>query len=396
ITPFADQIISLLPPLWDQAGEEYLMKQSILGILSALITSLKQSSKRYHPLVLPLIHSSVEPTSLTSVYLLEDAMDLWSTILSQTPAPISTELVSLAQNLFPMFATASDSLRKALEISELYILLSPHDMLASALAILSPLVPLLQILKREAQGAILGIAELLIQSALLTGGIDALTQLTSHLVYSPGSSALLPSLLSDLSSTHTAHQTTGPKRRQPPLDPLVETDYLTILSRLALASPALFVQAVRASVPDSDVEGTMKWLLTEWLGHVDNIGHPERKKMVCLGLTSLLSTGEGWILSRLQELMGLWMEVVAEVCEDGCDSLVWRDEGGDEEETAVDGRRREVVFRDPVHTIELKVFVREHLQGAIAASGGSEAFQARWVGDVDQDVLVEFGKLGIL
>ncbi|KAI4163059.1 MAG: hypothetical protein LQ342_003377 [Letrouitia transgressa] len=397
ITPFADQIISLLPPLWDQAGEEYLMKQSILGILSALITSLKQSSKRYHPLVLPLIHSSVEPASLTSVYLLEDAMDLWSTILSQTPAPISTELLSLAQNLFPMFATASDSLRKALEISDLYILLSPHDMLASALAILSPLVPLLHTLKREGQGAILGIAELLIQSALLTGGVDALTQLTSHLVYSPGSTALLPIILSGLSDTHIAHQTTGPKRHQPPLDPLVETDYLTILSRLALASPALFVQAVGASVPDSDVEGTMKWLLTEWLGHVDNIGHPERKKLVCLGLTSLLSTGEGWILSRLQELMGCWMEIVAEVCEDedGRDSLVWRDEGGGEGETAVDGRRREVAFRDPVHTMELKGFVREHLQGAIAASGGSEVFQARWVGDVDRDVLVEFGKLGI-
>lgn len=373
------------------------MKQSILGILSALITSLKQSSKRYHPLVLPLIHSSVEPASLTSVYLLEDAMDLWSTILSQTPAPISTELLSLAQNLFPMFATASDSLRKALEISDLYILLSPHDMLASALAILSPLVPLLHTLKREGQGAILGIAELLIQSALLTGGVDALTQLTSHLVYSPGSTALLPIILSGLSDTHIAHQTTGPKRHQPPLDPLVETDYLTILSRLALASPALFVQAVGASVPDSDVEGTMKWLLTEWLGHVDNIGHPERKKLVCLGLTSLLSTGEGWILSRLQELMGCWMEIVAEVCEDedGRDSLVWRDEGGGEGETAVDGRRREVAFRDPVHTMELKGFVREHLQGAIAASGGSEVFQARWVGDVDRDVLVEFGKLGI-
>ena len=36
ISPFADQIVSLLSPLWDQAGEEHLMKQAILGISSTL------------------------------------------------------------------------------------------------------------------------------------------------------------------------------------------------------------------------------------------------------------------------------------------------------------------------------------------------------------------------
>ena len=64
IAPFSDQIISLLPGLWEQSQDENLMKQAILTLLSALMNSLKQESVRYHPLILPLIRNSVEPGSV--------------------------------------------------------------------------------------------------------------------------------------------------------------------------------------------------------------------------------------------------------------------------------------------------------------------------------------------
>lgn len=64
ISPFSDQIISLLPPLWESSGEEHLMKQAILTLLSSLIRAMKQESVRYHSLIIPLIQSSVEPGSV--------------------------------------------------------------------------------------------------------------------------------------------------------------------------------------------------------------------------------------------------------------------------------------------------------------------------------------------
>jgi hypothetical protein len=64
ITPYADRIVNLLPPLWEQSGEEHLMKQAILTILSRLITSMKADSRPYHPLVLPIIKGAVEPGSV--------------------------------------------------------------------------------------------------------------------------------------------------------------------------------------------------------------------------------------------------------------------------------------------------------------------------------------------
>ena len=69
ITPFSDQILALLPPLWEQSGEEHLMKQAILTLLSSLIDSLKEDSAKYHPLILPLIRSSVEPGSVSISHL---------------------------------------------------------------------------------------------------------------------------------------------------------------------------------------------------------------------------------------------------------------------------------------------------------------------------------------
>lgn len=36
IAPFADQIVSVLPGLWEASGEEHLLKQAILVILSTL------------------------------------------------------------------------------------------------------------------------------------------------------------------------------------------------------------------------------------------------------------------------------------------------------------------------------------------------------------------------
>jgi hypothetical protein len=56
--------MSLLPPLWEQSGEEHLMKQAILTLLSSLMSALKSDSVKYHKDLLPLIQNSIEPESV--------------------------------------------------------------------------------------------------------------------------------------------------------------------------------------------------------------------------------------------------------------------------------------------------------------------------------------------
>ncbi|KAL6714153.1 hypothetical protein ACLMJK_008647 [Lecanora helva] len=426
IKPYADFIISLLPALWNQAGKEYLMKQRILGILSSLCAAVRTESRGYHPLVLPLIKSSTEPNSETGIYLLEDALDLWATVMVQvTSEGISPDIVALIPNLFPLYESLSEGLRKGLEITELYIHLIPSVMLSYTTSLLGALVPILRDANREASGLITSVTELLIRYADNLGGLPAVTELTQTLLHSQ----LISVILSGLNDAYRTHQTPGPKKISVNLDGVVETDYFNILSRLAIADPQLLFSAVAASsyikrsVPyfgtrsrateeilgsnDPSAEQKMSWLLTEWIDHMDQITNPASEKLNILALTSMFSTGQPWMLSHLQSLMDKWINAVTNLVVDvsldanvveNRDSLVYNDINAlrSEDDTPADERRRLLNFKDPVHRLDIAVYVREKLEAGIAASGGMEEFQSEWVTNVDKDVLAAFGALGIM
>ena len=393
-------IMSYLSMFWNAAGEEYLLKQSILGIIAAIVTSNMRSSSKYHSLIIPLIRDSVTVDSPTRIYLLEDATDLWSKVLDQTSSP-SPELTTLAgEHLFPMFTVASETLRTALDITESYITLIPHEILASAVPLLSALNPLLGGLKPRDTYHVTNLIELLIRVALLTDGITGLQTFTSALL----SSNTLYIILSSLQTAYEAHQTTGPHSIPSPLDPLVEIDYISILARLAAADPQLFTSAVKAVSPllgdggGEPFHTTINWLLSEWTSYIDNMGHPDRKKLSALALTSLFTTAEPWMLSRLQELMSIWTETITELIdeESGQDTMVFHDieAGKFAGETAKDERMRHVGFEDVVRRVDIKIFVREALQSVVQRVG-MEAFQG-YVANVDKDVVAAFQNLRVV
>lgn len=254
------------------------------------------------------------------------------------------------------------------------------------------------------------VVELLIRSADIFGGVPAIGELTKALV----SSNLLSTILTGLHDAWKANLTSGPNRQHPKLDGNVETDYFNILARLSLASPQLFLSALEVtsydnSPPENEsAEQKIDWLLQEWFNHMDLIHNPANKKLNCLGLTSLLGTAQPWILSRLQSLMNEWTNVITELVidvsleegvADNRDSLVYTDPEAlksEGPEAPGDERRRRLMFQDPVHRIDIRVFVREKLGIAVEACGGMEAFQREWVQNVDVDVVRGFGALGIV
>ena len=115
IVPLADEIILFLQLLWQQAEEFHLLQQIMLGVLSALCTAMQAESRRYHPVIIPLIESSIEPSSNSRIYLLEDALELWTIVLSQTPSEnITPETVAMVRLLFPLYEVSGFRLRSPL------------------------------------------------------------------------------------------------------------------------------------------------------------------------------------------------------------------------------------------------------------------------------------------
>lgn len=65
VQAFANQIVSLLPQLWNENSSENLMKQSIVSILFKLVKAMGKDSGPIHAMMLPTIKSALEPGSVS-------------------------------------------------------------------------------------------------------------------------------------------------------------------------------------------------------------------------------------------------------------------------------------------------------------------------------------------
>ncbi|KAH8700376.1 putative importin 11 [Talaromyces proteolyticus] len=416
ILPFSDQIISLLPPLWEQSGEAHLMKQAILTLLSSLMNALKGDSVKYHGDLLPLIENSLEPGSESIVYLLEEALELWAAVLTQTPAPASPGVLSLLPRLFPIFEAATDSAPLALQIAESYILLAPQEVLndQNRTPFLVSLESLLSSAYRQRVGVVPHLVEMLIRSAETIDGGS--TNSYNVIARSLLDSSFLHTILEGLHSAHQSSQTTGPNRITSDIYGVLETDYFSVVARLALGNPQVFFSAISTATGTSE-EQVLSWLLTEWFFHWDNIGLVTQKKLHALALTQLLAISTiknapppTYLLNHLQSYLTIWTDVVTELSEGteatddphaAKDYLIYWNKAETsaasmENEPPESKRRREWESSDVVHRINIRDFIKERLQAVINACGGAQQFQNEWLVNVDREVLTEFGSLGIL
>lgn len=247
--------------------------------------------------------------------LLEDSLDLWHEILIQTPEPVPEALLSLMLSLFRIFELGTETLRKALEITESYLLLAPSHMLQGPIRdrFLKAFSSLLGTLKQASNGTVTHLVEIFIRAAESIGGEELVNTMGSSLM----TTGFLVSLVKGLHESWEAHQTTDPNRKQTSIEGVIETDYFSVLARLALASPTVFVRTLESTalVRGEKSMELYSWLFTEWFSHFGNMGEPHKKKLMCLALTKLLETARPVILERLQDLITVWTDVITELQE---------------------------------------------------------------------------------
>jgi hypothetical protein len=330
----------------------------------------------------------------------------------QTPAPASPEILSLIPALYPIFEAATDSVPQALQIAESYIYLAPQEVLSDRvrLPLLASFESLLKYTTQQRLGVVPRLVELMIRGTeAVDGGSENSYNVTTRSLLD---SSFLSSLLEGLYSAHEASQTTGPNRKRTLVYGVVETDYFSVLARLALAYPKIFASAVSAAT-GSPEEHALTWILTEWFLHYDNIGSATQKKLHALALTQLLNLNgpdtqpPPYILSYLQSYLNIWTDVVTELAE-GTESendpragdhlIYWNAaETGkwDEHEPPENERRRHWDNSDIIHNINIRDFVRDKLRSLIVGCGGEQRFQEEWLLNVDREVVAAFGALGL-
>ncbi|KAL1914641.1 uncharacterized protein VTP21DRAFT_8052 [Calcarisporiella thermophila] len=378
VIPFAQEIVGLLPPLWNAAGEEHLFKSAILVTLTKLIGSLKEQSSNLHEIVVPLIQHSTDPNQPAHVYLIEDGLELWTATVHNAPRT-TPELFGLIPVAVALLEYGSENLRKVLRILESYALLNGELLVQSfSLPIFDGFARLLGDLKPQACNVIIRVLDTILQKSPVNTYSDVM--INSGLLWK-----LLGSILENKES------------------PLVLVSYFSVFSRIIVDNTEFFYRFIdmasrQCNPPRPELLGMF---LDIWLDKFDNIGHPKQRKLNAMAFSSLIASTDEQMLARLDQIIGVWCSVLSEVREsESGDALIyWRQDGdleesGEEREDSPEQlRKRELLRRDPIHTTNLISLIQIKLHECEHLNGGAENFRAKWLVRVDSLLLDQLHSL---
>lgn len=401
VSHFGDGIMSILPELWDLAeGEEYMLKQSVLALTTALVMSMKENSQKFQPLMVPLLREALSPESALHLHLLEESVELWKSVLMMSSPPLMEELGSLVALALPLLQYETNVSKECLDVVRSYIILSPQELLSDALrqTALRELAGTLNAKSREQVDEGTKSIDLLIRQADALGGAQGVSVVFQDMV----EIHLIRKILSDLYYSFQSNQTVGPNKVSRRINTNVEKSYFAILARLTFADPAGFVERLATFSTDAEFPQPWTWLLSEWFASFDSLADVDRKKLSCLALTRLCELPgpvTELVLGKLQDFLSMWTSVLTELrygmeAING-DSLVRTSLAleHNEFETPIDVVEREIAARDPVYKINAHDFVNTALQGLSQRVGGEQRFEQEWLVNVDRDVLAGFEAL---
>ncbi|KAF4343196.1 nuclear transport factor [Fusarium beomiforme] len=395
VSQFGDQLMSALPTVWENSGaEEYMIKQAVTSIFAALVMSMGPDSQRYQHFMLPLLSEAARQGSDLHVHLIDESLELWNNILMQSYAPLASELVNIAELALPLLEYDSETASLALTAVESYILLAPASMLEDRLRrpTLNALSNILDSKSREQVRMGTNCIENFIRAAVELGGSNGVSVILQDMV----EIGFMNKILGNLHDAWESHQTTGPNRKVSKLSTITETDYFSILGRLALAEPTLFTQMLTNM---GSLDQVWAWLSSEWFSHMSSMDHIEKQKLYLLGLTRLLelpSPVQELVLSKLQDYFDMWINVISELQDgvaNGTDTLIWGPLETTEYDTPKIIAERNMEAKDPIHTVHAFDFVKMRLQDLVNRVGGEQAFQEQWAVNVDKEVLEKFQQM---
>lgn len=389
---FGDQLMSALPGVWEGSGaDDYMVKQAVIAIFTALVMGMGSDAQRYQSLMVPLLSEAANPGSDLHLPLIDESLELWNAILMQSNAPLGSEVMELAGLALPLLEYATETACQALSVVESYVLMAPEAMLEDKLRgpTISALSGTLDAKSRDQVRVGTVCVEYMIRAAAELGGSSGVSIVIQD-IYATGP---LDKILTNLQDAWEARRTSGPNRRVSRLNVITQGDYFSILSRLALADAGLFVQMI-SSV--GKLEQVWDWLSSEWFGYLFSSDRIEQQKLYLLGLTRLLelpSPMHELVLGKLQDYFSMWTMVITDLQDgeaSGTDMLLRREPEDTEYDTPKIVRARQMRDRDPVYSVVVFPFVAPRLQELVARAGGEAAFEGQWAVNVDKEVLMGF------
>ncbi|KAJ3279966.1 Importin-11 [Borealophlyctis nickersoniae] len=400
VKPYALRITRLLPGLWEQSEDQHMFRAAIVETLSKLVAAVGANSMSLHGFVVPIIGFSVDVANPAHVYLLEDGIDLWLSLVRNT-TDASRDLLSLFPHATALLEYGSESLKKVLKLVEGYIILAPHAVLrAYAVPLMTRLTEMFNALQPDAVHPLVHCVDITLQACYAEECFGAIRDV-----------AIQTGLVSRLIQTVLEGRELG----------IVLVRYVTLLARLALYDAPFFVGFCKqfGQMQQPPVSGCLANLVLAWCDKVrcffssggtdhlkrekifpnwsnlqfDSMGYGKQRKITAMALANLLATNDPEVVAAVQPILVILSSVlfdVKDLDQDGALIYTYEPRDDDEDESSPDGqRRRELTDQDPVNTPgPLSVYFGQRIAQCARLNGGEEEFRQRILAGVDP-VIVE-------
>lgn len=370
IQPYAAELANYLPLLWETSGDHNMLRCAIISLLVHLVQGLGVLSGGLQSFLLPVISLSTDVSQPCHVYLLEDGLDLWWALLQNTAA-FTPELLTLSKNLLPLLELGTENLRTCMQIIQAYILLAPKEFLSlCGNDIVVSSCSLIKDMRSEGITMVMRVVEVIFKVFPEEG---------PHL-FAP----ILPFVLTEVLKAEDL--------------PTLMSMYLSLISRVVLHNRPCLTTLLQGKAMElgKTEDEIMKHLLKVWLEKMALVQPIERRKLLGLALTSLLTANSGVIHDHFCGLVLAICEVLNDIIKTddlgACiDSLLVTDNDNlrldeeDEEETEHEKRKRELARKDPVMTVALREYLGSQMS-LIQQNLGPVIFE-QLMGTVDSETM---------
>ncbi|XP_059610198.1 importin-11 [Phlebotomus argentipes] len=345
-----DNLIEYLPLLWEESVNHNMLRCAIISTLLQIVKALCDIPTKLAPFLYPVISISTNVEEPSHVYLLEEGLELWLSVIENSSS-MTPELLQLCDNVLPIIEKSSENMRTVLYIIQSYILLSPQVYL-----------------QRHGKNVVSTCAYLL--SDMRPEGICMIMKLFEAFLCAKPEFAieLLKPVLPDIFKNVIENKEYS----------LVMTMYLSIMARVLLINQVVFSEILQ-SLQQRNALGD---ILDIWIAKLPLVAQTDKKKLLSLALTSLLTAHNDTIFERFGYIILKICETLNDIMKDDddtgvlTDSLVFTesmefDNNSDiwplanyvefEYKTHHYERCRLLAIEDPVHKIVLRDYLQSQL-----------------------------------
>ncbi len=277
IRSMCEELAHYLPNLWAASEDHDMLRCSILGTLVSIVQGLGTITESLAPFLHDVISMSTNLNNSCSVYLLEDGLELWLVAL-QNSRVLLPQWMSLASNIPPILELSSENLRTMIYIVQAYVVIAPSEFVAACGGIVgNPLHEQYGDLQDEGVLMILRLLDLVLK------------------IGPPQTSRIFQNLV--IRSIKAVHEGRA--------YPMLMSMHLSIVSRMILSYNNEF-QEFLTQVANEDNCGSdliAGQILDIWIDKMPCVTQPDRRKLLSLALTSLISTGSPVVLQRIYGLL---------------------------------------------------------------------------------------------